>query len=297
MRPAVSAIIILIVLISCGNKDSSSSSFDNHTFSVGKDTIIEGVEMVQVPSGPYKSGLNCETRNIDYNYWIGKYEITNQQFYFFLSEALKDRSVVLTDSGLFCHFDGNSSIPEGDYLVKILDNRIFVKNDSIVLNPAFSNHPVISVSWFGASAFCRKYGFNLPSEGEWEKAARGNAKNRFPWGNVIDSTLANYIGSNDPYEPGTTPVGFYSGMTQNGFKTSDAKSRYGCYDMSGNAWEWTRDPFSDKSQYCLGKGGGFNFHQPAFLQIYYVSTFSVEEDKPPLDATHLSDGFRVVFQQ
>ncbi len=285
-------LINLLICIGCINSNCSFQIYENCN---AIDTVIENVILVKVNPGIYKSGLNCDQKTIDYTYFIGKYEITNKQFFDFLNKAIKQKKVVIKQRQILCYFPGNKSVKSDTFIVKYLDNAIFLNNDNkLALNIKYANHPVISVSWFGATAFCLFYNFELPTAKEWEKAARGNNCFRFPWGNEIDSTYANFFNSNDPYEPGTTPVGFYNGLTVNNFKTKNAISAYGCYDMAGNAWEWTNDKFDQNSSYYYGKGGGFNLHKQAQMQVYYISSFRVKENRPPLDRTHLSDGFRVV---
>jgi formylglycine-generating enzyme required for sulfatase activity len=102
-----------------------------------------------------------------------------------------------------------------------------------------SNHPVVCVDWHGAKAYCEWAGGRLPTEAEWEKAARGPDGQKYPWGDELDGSLANFCDTNCPddwknegYNDGyglTAPVGSYPG----------GASFYGVHDLGGNVWEWT----------------------------------------------------------
>jgi len=101
--------------------------------------------------------------------------------------------------------------------------------------------PKLGVSWFQARAYCRAQGKRLPTEAEWEKAARGPKGERYPWGNqkatcslaVIKDRPKNGCGTKKTFAVASRPAG-----------------RYGLYDMAGNAWEWVADWYAKSYQLC-----------------------------------------------
>jgi formylglycine-generating enzyme required for sulfatase activity len=211
-------------------------------FLMGQDGGVEG------------SGLSRHV-NIPWSYWLSKYEITNDQYAEYLNTALVAGAVIrngtTTVTAVASKYTG---VPANGLLLNIGDSydiRWNVNKFEVVTGRG--NFPV-SVTWYGAVAFALHYGYDLPTQAEWEKAARGpdyddaGQHQLYPWGNSINGGYANYAGSGDPYDYyGKTPIGYYNGnQTPFGPNTLSA---YGLYDLIGNQAEWTRSVFTDISAY------------------------------------------------
>ena len=213
-------------------------------------------EEVLIPAGTFWMGDSRGKDNPAHKiyldaYWIDKYEVTNAQYRKFAEATGRKKPRYSKDS----RFDGDLQ-------------------------------PVIGVTWEDARAYCEWAGKRLPTEAEWEKAARGGESRLYPWGDTYNPNFANHKASRQgqPVAVGSYPQG---------------ASPYGVYNMAGNVWEWCADWY-EKRYYDISptknpvgpadgrdrviRGGGWNVEQ-----IDMAHRRGIRPDK-----TYRSLGFRCV---
>ena len=199
IRRAIILVGLLATVVRPGGMEGTAAAVD-----LPEKSSDQIAEMVLIPAGPFLMGGEFDEERPRHRvvldaFWIDRYEVTNEQY----AEHLKA-----------------TGVQEPAY---------WNKNDRFHSGEKFPRHPVVGISWFEANAFCEVKGKRLPTEAEWEKAARGGREGQsFPWGDAPDRTRANYEGQ------GTLPVG--------SFPPND----YGLFDMIGNVWEWAADWFDPR---------------------------------------------------
>jgi formylglycine-generating enzyme required for sulfatase activity len=192
--------------------------------------------MVRVPAGKFLYGEEKREKELS-EFWIDKTPVTNAEY---------ARFVAATGHRTPQHWKGKT--PPED----------------------IAGHPVIYVSWLNAVAYAKWAGKRLPTEEEWEKAARGTDGREYPWGEWAEGRC----NSAEAGVGGTTPVGQYS---------PDGDSPYGCVDMAGNVGEWTAP---GEGSLRVLRGGSFSDDR--------VSVRCASRDRGFPSDDWLHDGFRVV---
>ena len=178
-------------------------------------TIIgtDGREMVLIPAGPFVMGSGDEgefdekpQHNVFVSaFYMDKYEVTNEAYANFIRGSQYHKQ----------------SIP------------FFQDEVSLLFGPKL---PAVGVSWDDALTYCKWSEKRLPTEAEWEKAARGEDARAWPWGDRFGFNNANALGEEDGYKY-TAPIGSFEG----------GRSLYGLYDMAGNVAEWVSDWYDQTS--------------------------------------------------
>ena len=266
-------------------------------------TGIDTDTWARVPAGNFYYGLHNKDSVIDYNYEIMVTHVTNRQYVEFLKEALDVGKIEIKADSVYGYFPGEpfygfrheEEITAGLYLCMPLNvpgNHISYHNNEFIIDPGFEDHPVVMVSWFGAWWYALFYGYRLPTEAEWTKAARGTDQRAYPWGNEIDEQTVNYIHSTKSLKPvlgteivRTTPAGFYNGKKYKELQTFNNSSPYGIYDMAGNVWQWMADDYP-RVHYKFMRGGSFSNY------AHFLTTWSRNSAAP--DYCSFNVGFRCV---
>jgi formylglycine-generating enzyme required for sulfatase activity len=181
-------------------------------------------EMVDVPAGEFLYGDEKKKKRIAKPFRIGKYPVTNAQYKKFVDAT--NAPVPFRDDYDWAkpyNWDQKTKMyPEGR-----------------------ANHPVVLVSWNDAQAYCQWARKRLPTEEEWERAARHTDGREYPWVGEFDAAKCN---SSESGIGTTTPVGIYL----------DGASVCGALDMSGNVWEWTASDFDKNTKVLRGGAWGSN---------------------------------------
>ncbi|RPJ21926.1 MAG: hypothetical protein EHM33_24865 [Chloroflexi bacterium] len=235
------------------------------------DTGVDPNAWAQIPAGEFYFGQHdrLETTGA---YEIMVTDVTVSQYADFLTAARGGAFIKIVEGEIVGFYPGDEfhgakheeRIDAGDWLFIPLSDSSqkieFTSKISFGAKEGYENHPMTMVTWFGAWGYCEYYGWRLPTEKEWEKAARGTDTRPFPWGDEIRRENANFYSSRDPFEDmrsfgsRTSPVGFYNGKKYGNYQTLDSASPHGLYDMAGNVWQWTGDIY-EGMHYRFLRGG------------------------------------------
>ena len=160
------------------------------------ETGVDSAAWATVPAGEFVLGQHEDEGLVEKPYEIMITDVTNAQYARYLNEAsakgaakvLGDQVVGYYPGDLFHGHKHEKEIKAGDWLhvpLKDPSLRLTFDGKTFGVKPGYEAHPMTMVTWFGAKAYCDFYGWRLPSELEWEKAARGTDNRPFPWGHEI----------------------------------------------------------------------------------------------------------------
>ncbi len=178
----------------------------------------DGSVLLYVPPGEFEmgdgKGSDCPKHRVWVDgYYVGIYAVTNAQYKRFVDDT------------------GHRGPDKADWGTAVWQGKSFPVDKA--------DHPVVCVSWDDAQAYAKWSGLSLPTEAQWEKAARGPRNWKYPWGDAWDGDRCRH--SENRGSETTCPVyGYPRGV-----------SGYGCYNMSGNVWEWCEDWY-DSGYYTKG---------------------------------------------
>jgi formylglycine-generating enzyme required for sulfatase activity len=192
---------------------------------------VEG--MVYVPPGPFvmggEGGFPVQITRLEEGFFIGRYPVTNAQYQRFVEAGGYEEREYWSNEGWQWRQKKGWTKP------RLWDDPKWNQPDQ----------PVVRVSWYEAEAYACWAGGCLPTEMEWEKAARGIDGREYPWGDGFDPDRCN---TSESRIQKTTPVGKYS---------PQGNSPYGAADMAGNVWEWCADWYGEDKTYKVLRGGSW----------------------------------------
>ncbi len=267
---ALILVIFMLLLAGCGSQSLEPE------IPLVAEPGIDPDSWVVIPAGEFLMGQFNDEAEIGYDYEIMVTDVTNQQFTAYLNQAIATGALKITEGEVVGYYPGDEfrayrhelEIAAGDWLhfpINAEGSRITFDGKDFSVVPGYGNHPVVAVTWFGAQGYCEYFDWRLPSDMEWEKAARGTDGRAYPWGDEIERNQANFYASRDPFEAAlgkigdTTPVGFYNGMVYEGYQTVDSPSPYGLYDAVGNVEQWVGNVY-EYEHYRYLRGGSKAFY-------------------------------------
>ena len=262
-RFILTSILLIAFLASCAPVDLNAPL-------PAYDTGIDPDTWAAIPAGEFAFGQHEDIESTD-AFEIMVTDVTAGQYAGFLNAALADDSIKVDGDNIVGNYPGDvfhgvkheEEIKAGDWVyIPLTDPSQRIKFDGtrFTVQTGYENHPMTSVTWFGAWGYCEYNQSRLPTEIEWEKAARGTDARPFPWGEEIARNNANFYSSRDPFEDmktvgsRTSPVGFFNGQTYDGYVTLNSASPYGLYDMAGNVWQWMGNVY-EGMHYRFMRGG------------------------------------------
>ncbi len=301
MRRSLSLLVIAGLVVGCGSAAPTGSGAGSQTVVPAAPptpgqvrTDSRGVEQVWVPAGEFQMGTDAATVErltaleppafvigefafeqpqhkvrLTHGYWIDRYEVTSAQFKVFIDAGGYEQQGLWSEAG-WAWLKEQASIPPGGYCTGDAPDM-----------------PARCVSWYEAEAYANFRHGRLPTEAEWEFAARGLNSSMYPWGNEWDAGRCNVVDGTGPKPVGSYPNGV---------------SWIGAHDMAGNAMEWVGDwlgedyyatsPTDDPKGPAAGekkveKGGWWGGNQ-----FVARSAYRHFEDPPSYADAHI--GFRVI---
>lgn len=272
--------------------------FSKHAFS---EVEVNKPELVLVPAGIFQMGSSefanagpVHEVSLTNDFYIGKYEVTNQQYADILNYALSKGYLdkdALSEGAKKREARGVSKMPQKYQDVFDEHSQITFSEGKFKAHPGKENFPVVEVTWHGAAFYCNmlgeieglkplynlddwscqvygKTGYRLPTEAEWEYAASYDDARKYPWGDSAADGLPLFSNSmhnvKNPVDVDTTAVGSFS---------PKGDSKLGICDLTGNVAEWCNDWYNDfyiglaKQANPVGPGQSLYFNLPVFKEF------------------------------